>query len=223
MRYKIFDNVDPAAVKNLIDHSVRAFYKPKDIIFSQGDEGHLLYLLEDGHVAVKMDLATGDSLSMQVLGPGSFFGEVALISEPATRHITVRAVDEVTVVKVRRDEFTAFRKDHPQIDQFLLSALGKTVRLLYAQLAELSSENVEIRMLRRLLDVAELFGRGPAAAGQVVPLTQQDVADLVGTSRPTASTLLQDAQRQGMVKLDRGKITIVDADKLEKRSRRPPE
>ncbi len=220
MRYSLFDGIDESAVKQLISGGTRAFYRPKDIIFSQGDEGHLLYLLEDGHIAVRMDLATGDSLSMQVHGPGSFFGEVALISDPPTRHITVRAVDAVTVVKIRRDDFHDFRRRHPQLNDVLLASLGRTVRLLYAQLAELSSENVEIRLLRRLLDVAELFGRGPASAGTIVPLTQQDVADLVGTSRPTASTLLQDAQRRGLVKLDRGRITIVDPESLERRSRR---
>ncbi len=220
MKYALFSGVDEAAIKGLISNGTRAFYKPKDLIFSQGDEGHNLYLLEDGHIAVKMDLATGDSLSMQVLGPGAFFGEVAVVSDPPIRHITTRAVDQVTVIKIHRDAFSEFRLRNPVVNQTLLNSLGSTIRLLYLQLAELSSENVEIRLLRRLLDVAELFGRGPASAGTIVPLTQQDVADLVGTSRPTASSMLQDAQRNGLIKLERGKITIVDPARLETRSRR---
>lgn len=214
MRYRLFDGISQNDVDSFLAQQVRSFYKAKESIFHQGDDASMLYLLEDGHVAVKMDLATGDSLSMQVLGPGAFFGEVGIISEPATRHISIRAVDPVTCVKIPRDAFHEFRRTHPVINDTLLGALGKTIRLLYAQLAEASSENVETRLLRRLLEVAETFGRGPASAGTIVPLTQQDVADLVGTSRPTASTLLQDAQRKGLVKLDRGKITIVDPKKF---------
>lgn len=223
MQYRLFDGIDETVVADFLAAQSRAFYKGKEAIFHQGDDASMLYLLEDGHVSVKMDLGTGDSLSMQILGPGAFFGEVGVLSEPPTRHVTIRATDAVTVVKIPRDRFDEFRHQYPVLNDTLLSSMGRTIRLLYAQLAELSSENVEIRLLRRLLDVAEIFGRGPASAGMSMPLTQQDVADLVGTSRPTASTLLQEAQRRGLVKLERGKITIVDAEKLENRSGRRPE
>ena len=194
----------------------RRRFKRGDVIFHEGDPGDTLHLLDRGHVAVRVTTPLGDTATLRVLGPGDTFGELSVVS-PAPRNATVEALDDVQTLGLQRGHFDELRRAHPGIDRFLLEAVIVEVRRLSTQLLEAMYVPVPTRVYRRLVDLTMLYG--PGGGPVVIPLTQDDLAGLCGTTRPTANKVLQELADQGVVDVGRGKISILDPDGLRRLGR----
>jgi CRP/FNR family cyclic AMP-dependent transcriptional regulator len=160
----------------------------------------------------------GDSALLSIRGPGEAFGELALVASGGERSATVTALEPAETRSVFRDDFANLRRQHPGIDGVLVSLLADEVRRLSQHLVEAYYADAETRIRRRLRDVAELYagtGDGPT----VVPLNQEDLAGLAGTSRATANRVLRDEEQRGTLELGRGRITIHDLPALRHRAR----
>jgi CRP/FNR family cyclic AMP-dependent transcriptional regulator len=104
----------------------------------------------------------------------------------------------------------------PTVDRFLLEAAIMEVRRVSAMLRDALYLPVEQRVLRRLLEVAELYDFDD---GQVIPISQADIAALAGAARQTTNRILAAAQTAGAIRLRRGSIEVLDIDALQKRAR----
>ncbi len=154
----------------------------------------------------------GDTATMRVMGPGSQFGEIAVIDQ-TPRSATIVALDAVETLSLHRDVIQTLRSQHPSIDQVLLSASLYQVRRLTTALTEALYLPVPRRLARTLHRLLDVFPEG------VIPLTQDDVAGLCGTTRQTANEVLQALVADGAITLSRGRITVIDAARLEKAAR----
>ena len=118
---------------------------------------------------------------------------------------------------IHRDDFDRLRKDQPQVTEALLRILAARVRLLSERLTEALYVPAEVRVLRRLLEVAETYV--PASENGTVPLTQVQLGDLAGTARATVNRVLRREAARGLIKLERARITILDRAALVARAR----
>lgn len=105
-----------------------------------------------------------------------------------------------------------FRLRHPAVDRVLIDALVAEVRRLSGLLLEALYVPVDKRLWRRLLDLSDVYA--PDSDGAVIPLTQEDLAQLVGTTRPTLNKLLRPAEGDGTVRVGRGRLEVLDRAKL---------
>jgi CRP-like cAMP-binding protein len=152
------------------------------------------------------------------LGPGDFFGEQALLTA-SVRTASVVALDAVETMTLGTQHFDLLRREDSRVDRLLVGVLGEQVRRLSGQLLEALYLPVEVRVVRRLNDLCCLFG-GPGASGRVaVPVTQEDLSTMAGTTRPTANGVLQHLAADGIVELARGRIEIIEPAALAKRAR----
>jgi CRP-like cAMP-binding protein len=188
-----------------------------EVIFHEGDEANAMHVLLAGHATVRTTTPHGDSVIVTMLGPGSVFGELALLSDKALRTATVTAVEAVDTLTFLRRDLDELRQTDPEMDRFLLDTLVNYVRRQDARLIEALYVPVEKRVLRRLLALARLYG-GPAV-GTVVPLTQEMLAGMAGSTRPTTNQVLRAAEQAGLLRLARGSIRICDPAGLVRRSR----
>ncbi len=186
-----------------------------EVIFHEGDPGDTLHLIAKGHVSVQITTPLGQPAILRILGPGSLVGEYAAIA-PARRSATATALDPTETMTLDHDQFSALRDELPIVDRFLLEAAITEVRRLSAALSDALYLPVEQRVLRRLLEVAALYG---PKDGAVVPIGQGDLAALAGTARQTTNRILATAQSAGTIRLGRGSIEILDLGALEKRAR----
>ena len=122
--------------------------------------------------------------------------------------VTVTALEPAETLSIGRADFERLRSTYSSVDRVLLAALATEVRSLSSLVQEMLYVPAETRVLRRLLAVAELWGG--ASRGLVLPLTQEDLAALAGTTRPTANRTLRQAELAGLLKLGRGRIELVD-------------
>jgi CRP-like cAMP-binding protein len=195
----------------------RRRFRRADTVFHEGDLGDTLHMIERGHVAVRVSTPGGDVVTLTVLASGDCFGEQALLSPDDRRTASVVALDATETLVLHRDDFAALRARQPSVEAFLVGVLSATVRRLSAQVLEALYVPVDKRVLRRLVDLVDMYGDGQQPCS--IPITQEDLANMAGTTRPSANRCLQELVAAGVADVNRGRITINDRAALVNRSR----
>jgi len=183
------------------------------VLFHEGEAGGSLYVLMRGRVAVRVTTPDGDTATLNVIGPGAAFGELSLL-EPATmRTATVQAIEPVQTLVLRQADFERLRRSYPSVDRLLVDYLAAQVRRLSERLTEALCFEARTRVLRRLLDLDSVFDSGP------VPVTQEEISTMAGTTRPTVNRVMQDLAETGIIELRRGRFVVVDSTALARAAR----
>jgi CRP-like cAMP-binding protein len=188
-----------------------------EVVFHEGDPGDTLHLLAKGHAAVRVTTPLGDVATLLVLKPGNVFGELAVIS-PGPRNSTIVALDTMETLALHQEVFDELRERHPTIDRILVHALVAEVRRLSALVLDLAYLPVEKRVWRRLQELGRIFENSSSAA-TVIPLTQEELAQVVATTRPSINRLLREAEDKGILHVARGRLEIRDLDALARLAR----
>jgi CRP/FNR family cyclic AMP-dependent transcriptional regulator len=217
MEWQILEVLSPDERQELLALTRRRRFTRNEVIFHEGDPGDTLHLVAKGHVAVRVTTPLGDVATVRVLKAGEFFGELAIIS-PGPRNATAVALDPVETRAIHRDQFDALRARDPAIDRVIIEALVTEVRRLAVQLVDALYIPVEKRIWRRLVDLAEIFGSGDGAAVSI-PLTQEELAQVVGATRPTVNRTLKEGEEGGVVRLGRGRVEVLDRDAVARLAR----
>jgi CRP/FNR family transcriptional regulator, cyclic AMP receptor protein len=110
---------------------------------------------------------------------------------------------------VLRREFDRLRKGHPSVDRILVSLLAHEFRRMDELLTEAYYESAERRVLRRLLDLADVHGSGEPETE--IPLTREQLSSLAGASRATVNAVLSAERARGTISLRRGATIVHDA------------
>jgi CRP/FNR family transcriptional regulator, cyclic AMP receptor protein len=202
-------------LRRLLSLARRRTFARGEVVFHAGDPADSLHLVAKGRFAARVPTPLGETALVGMHGPGGAFGELALLEDGGVRSATVTALEEAETHAVYRGEFDRARRRYPGVDAVLAALLAAEVRRLTLRLAEAYYVDAETRVLRRLRDVAALYHEGGGTA--VIPLTQEDVASLAGTSRATVNRVLREEQRRGTLELARGR-TIVDVEALARRA-----
>jgi CRP/FNR family transcriptional regulator, cyclic AMP receptor protein len=234
MEWVWLQSLPPDDRRRLLDAAARRHFARGEVVFHEGDTGDTLHLITAGRAAVRASTPMGEVATFAVLGPGQFFGEQALVDDRSERLATVSALEALQTLAVRRHIFDELRRRHPSLERVLTHALAGQVRRLHTHLLEALFLPADIRVVRRLVVLAEQYAPAPSEASGhastespvTVPLTQDDLASLAGTTRPTVNRVLQDLSGARLVHLGRGRIEVLDLPSLRGRaawaSRRAP-
>jgi CRP/FNR family transcriptional regulator, cyclic AMP receptor protein len=187
-------------------------------IFHEGDPGRLLYLIETGQVRIYVQSEEGQETSVIVNGPGDLFGELAVI-DGLPRSASAVAVNETLVYTMSRDCFREWMRRLPQLAYNFMRLLSVRVRYNTRQVGSLAQLSVPARLARKLLELAQAYGRAGSNGVCIdAPLTQSELASLTGATRESVNKALAVWRRQGLIHLEKGRITIVDADLLREKA-----
>lgn len=209
--------LDDAAKGRLRDVAARRRFRRREVIFHAGDAANSMHVIVTGHVSVQVSTRGGDLAILTVLGPGSSFGEIALLRDDAERSASVVALDAVETWMIGKADFVRLRATNPAMDRFLVAQLSRYPKRQDARLLEALYVPADKRVLRRVIAMSRVYGDG--TAGTVVPLTQDTLASMAGTTRPTANQVLRAAERDGLVTMTRGQVCIEDPQGLARRAR----
>jgi len=204
-------------VRELLAIARRRTFEKGEIVFHRDDPADSLHLVVRGRFGVRVTTQLGESVLLDVLGPGGSFGEIALLLPDSRRSATVAALEEGETRSVFRDDFVRLQREHPGVKDVLLRLLADQLRRAGDRLVEAHYVDAETRVRRRLVELARTYAVvGDSAA---IPLTQEDLAAMAGTSRATVNRVLRSEQRDRAVALGRGRVTVLDADGLRHRCR----
>jgi CRP/FNR family transcriptional regulator, cyclic AMP receptor protein len=201
-------------VRRVLAIARRRTFEKGEVVFHRDDPADSLHLIVRGRFGARVLTPLGDQVLLDVLGPGDSFGELALLLPDARRSATVSALEDGETRSIFRDDFARLQRSHPGVKDGLLRLLAEQLRRASERLVEAHYVDADTRVRRRLLDLARSYG---SANDAVVPLTQEELAAMAGTSRATVNRVLREEQRRGVVSLSRGRVTLVDPDELGRR------
>lgn len=209
MEWSLLTALDDAERERLLATTRRRRFAKGEVVVHEGDPADSLHLVESGMLAVRVTTPDGASATLNVLGPGSYFGELSLLDgHPPTRSATVVALEPAETRVLSASGFAGLRRDHRAAEQLLLTLLARRVEELSSRLLEATYDSLDRRVYRRLHELAELYADTPGPV--TVPLTQELVAELVGGTRPSVNQVLQRLVARGVVELGRGRVIVTD-------------
>ncbi len=174
------------------------------VVITEGEFTRSLYMIISGKVKVYLTDENGKELVLDVKGPGEYFGEMVLDEGP--RSASVMTLEPCQFAVITMADFRAALLEHPEIALQVITNLIRMTRGLNENVRSLALLDVYGRVARMLLDLAVEQG-----GHQVVQekLTQQEMANKVGTSREVINRILRDLTTGGYIKIEDKKITIV--------------
>jgi CRP-like cAMP-binding protein len=186
----------------------------------QGDPGDSLHIVAVGAVKIVLPSAEGEEAIIATLRPGDFFGELALL-DGAPRSATVTAIEPSETLVLPRQVFVELLDSVPGLRDALLAAVAHELRRLTGHVEELHFLDLAGRLAMRLTRLAEESEAGPEGVVRLSwPYTQSDLAAMIGGTRQSVNRLLNDLVDEGLVRIDRDSLEIIDVRGLARRGER---
>ena len=218
MEWRLLEGVPEEEVRRLLSVARRRRFRRGEVVFHRDDPADSLHLIVKGRFAIRVMTPLGEQATIAVRGPGESFGEMALAGQAARRSATVEALEAAETFCVQERGFDRLRRNHPSVSELMIGFLANEVRMLNERLLEALYVPVERRVLRRLSELASLYGEDDDSRVEI-PLTQEELADMAGSTRATVNAVLNGAQARGLIELARGRTRILDRDELARRAR----
>ena len=177
-------------------------------LFSQEQPADAVYFIEDGLVKLTRNSSGGGRIILTIRGSGHLVGEEALMQEPTSYYAEAEVLTAAIIFRIPRE--VAFRSliSHPQFSGELITYLLKRRLALAEKVELLCLRDVEYRILHYLAELSQLVKPSEEGEGYQLPITQLELADLIGATRETTSTTLNQLERRGLLKLSRRMLTI---------------
>lgn len=192
-------------------------YRKKEIVFHQGDDSHVLYVIMKGKVRIFSMSPSGNETSIRIFSTYDMIGELAAI-DGQPRSATAQAVDDCTLLEMEHTRFLRYTREMPELAMGLLKLLVEKVRWTTAHAETIAQYDTAGRLLHILLHYNEVLGREVDAGKRYeldLSMNQADLASLVGARREWVNRILRDWSRRGLIEYEHGKITILDLPAVE--------
>lgn len=203
---RLLETLTEAEQRELLASMRRRKLKKGDVLFWEGDPADAAFVIDRGHLIVERTTEMGDVVAVAVVGRGDLVGEQALLADDP-RTATARAVTPTEIRVISRSGFDRLRVDHPDFDRLLIELLDQRLRDISELLMDARHRQAEDRVRRAIAQLHELFG-------DEIPLSQETVASLAGTTRPTVNGIVGAMEADGVLAVSRGRLRITDASLL---------
>jgi len=205
----LFGTLAPEELASILDHSVERQFAPGQPLFYEGDLCTGLHVLLSGHVKICKTSSSGREIALYLeAAPGSF-AEVPLFDGgpfPATAY----ALDAVNALIIERESFAQLCRLHPEVPCRILSAVGRRLRSMVALIESLTFGGVRQQLARLLLTFREEAGDETLQ----LPISTQEMAMRLGTAREVISRNLSRFQANGLIRLHKRQLVILDPEGL---------
>ncbi len=179
----------------------RVFYQPEDV-------SEVLFLIKEGRVQLYRISPEGKKLVIATLGPGTIFGEMALLGQQM-HNAFAEALDDCLIVVMSRADLERLILSKPSVGLRMLEITGRRLSDAEARLQDMAFKGIPARLASLLLRLA-----AERNTYEIVGLTHQDLAETIGTYRETATQVLNELKAQGLIEIGRKRILIRDPERL---------
>lgn len=198
----------------------RRSFRRGEVIIHRGDPAGALHILRSGRVKITLPSEEGDETVLALMGAGACFGEIAAL-DGGPRSATVTAVEATETLSLLRDDLLSFARESPDFALSLITTLAAKLRRADEWLEDAYFQDLDTRMARRLQELAEDHGREtPDGVKVEFPLTQSDLAGMLGATRVSVNRLLGQYQDARILRLGKGSFTVLRPDALRQRAGR---
>lgn len=218
----LFAGLDEAGLVSLVQGMRVRRFRRDETVFHLGDPGDALFIVMSGSIKITLPADTGDEAILATLRPGDFFGELALL-DGAPRSATAVAIEASETYVLPRDRFRELIATEPVMREALLATLAAEVRRLTHHVEELHFLDITGRLASRLARLADEPGATKLPDGSIRlagPLTQGDLAAMIGCTRQSVNKLLGMFSDDGLIRLEKDRIVVLDRDGLARTAHR---
>jgi len=209
---ELFGTFGPDAIASLVDQARRVRYARNEQVFAEGDPAGHLYIVETGLVSISSRATDGRESMVALMENGDLFGEMGLF-DGLGRSAGARALEAASLLSVPYPAVRACFDAHPELLWPVVAFLSRRLRVTDASLADAMLLDVPARTAKRLLELAgdeDEF---------VLPLTQEELASLVGASRERVNKAIASFVRLGWILQSGRRYVVVERASLEQRAR----
>ncbi|CBL44955.1 Transcriptional regulatory protein, Crp family [gamma proteobacterium HdN1] len=180
-------------------------YPRNTLIINEGDQANAMYMMVSGKVRVYVSDGAGKEFILNSMGPGEYFGELSLLDDE-TRSASVITTEKSTFSILYKDDFSKLILQHPEIALALLRSFSATIRQLTGNIKTIALQDVYGRIRKTLLSLA-LEKDGVFVIEE--RLTQQDIANRIGSSREMVARILKELAVGGYIEIDKKHIRML--------------
>ena len=212
----MFENLTPEQLQPLGEKMLTRKYHRGEVVFHQDDPGDRMHIIVQGRVRISIDSFDGREKDIALLNPGECFGEMALL-DGSNRSANATAVDDIETLVLLREDFIKFIGEHPLVAAQTTAILTNRLRNANQMMGDLAFLDVPTRVAKQLLELAEKQLGGAAADGDIeIPIGQDELARLVGSTRETVSRALTSYRQMGLLTTSHRRISITNLHGLER-------
>jgi len=199
----LFCDLEPAALAAFEQQTEMRTCRKGQLLYSQEDRAEVLFLLKRGRVQLYRLTPSGKRLDLAVIEPGAFFGEMPLVGE-SLRHTFAEATEDSLICVMSRSDIERLMRERSEVALRMIEVLSRRLALCEARLEEMAYRSVPARIAAVLLRLSQ------RQAGEVVPITHQELGDMIGALRESVTKVLDEFQRAELVELSRGRVILRD-------------
>ncbi len=217
----IFSGLDAAGLES-VGRTVRTRrFRRGEVIFHLGDPGDALFIVMSGAIKISLPSDAGDEAILATLRSGDVFGELALL-DGAPRSATATSIEPTETLVLPREQFRELIAREPAVRDALLASIASELRRLTNHVEELHFLDITGRLASRLARLATDGGKHlpDGSIRLAAPLTQGDLAAMIGCTRQSVNKLLGIFTDDGLIRLDRDSIVVLDLGGLGRAARR---
>ena len=181
-------------------------FKKQELVFREEDPPKFFYIVQHGRVKLFRRTLSGKHFIALIGAPGNSLDTKALF-EGRAHDFSAQAMDDVTVLCIKREEYLSFVNEHPGVAVKSVALLAKALNSAYERIIDLIGERVEQRVHNILIMLYSKFGT-------TLFFTCEEIADFSGTTTETAIRVLSKLRKSGIIRSYRGKISILDPTRL---------
>jgi CRP/FNR family transcriptional regulator len=211
----LFRELDEQEFEKIQNIAILHTYQRKANVFMEGEERTAVYFIQSGIIKVYKTDVNGNEQIVNFLKKGDMFPHVGFFDKspyPATAEVVETA--ELCAIPIKAFEQTLL--EVPSISIKVMRVLGSKILELQSKLQAFSVHDVNYRIIAALLRIANEHGKRVDNEIHIeLPLTHQEFANMVGSTRETVNRLFNQLKKEEIVRVDRKRITILDMNRLE--------
>jgi len=212
----LFSWMSPEEIDEMARSTQMVPCRKKEIFFFSDEPSQSVYLVKKGQIKLFRTTADGREIILDILGPGEIFGELALAGESSRSH-SAEALENGLVCILPRTIFEELARRHPEFAFRIIKLIGLRFRALESRVEDLAFQNVRDRLLFTLGNLAKKHGI-PEENGTIrLPVTQANLAFLVGATREAVADQLKDLKLKGLVETSYRAIHLMKPEAIKAR------
>ncbi len=214
-KVNLFSIFCPKKFKEYKEKHQFRYYKKGDFIYFSDDPANSIYLVTEGKIKLLYYTEEGDEVVKSVLSRGEVFGELALLGEDTRQDYAQVLSDRTAVCQLTLEQMQQLMKEDVSFALKIYKLIGLRINKLEKRIDSLVFKDVRTRIIEFIRDFVQEKGEKNGLAYRADHfLTHKDIADLVGTTRQTVTTLLNEMRNEGKIDFTRRSIYVADINKL---------
>jgi len=211
----VFEDISSDEIMEIAKITGESRFSAKEVIFIPEDPADAVYFLTSGRVRLYQISPEGKEITLAILHPGDIFGEMETLGQ-SQREVFAEAMDISYVCKIDKKPFEKMIQEKPKVALKLIQVMARRFQQAQSKIEDMAFRDVTGRLSKLILKLAEEFGEHTSKGIKIsVKLTHRDIGNMIGVSRETTTSTLNNFKKQRFIDFSRRYITVLDKKGLE--------